>query len=136
MRDQQLLFQVYDDDAANDTFSKVFLSLSGLKKAGIFPYNPSVVINSLPSKQKVNEKRTTSAVSDIVVEMLSTMRYGDELEKKNGKRQKLKIAPGQNVTVDTIHTSELCMIPKNAVSVTKKQKKSNKKSRRISKEIC
>lgn len=109
-RSQTLLFQVKKCTANKKKINKPIIL--GFKKCGIYPFTPSVVIDRLPSKtpQTANreiKKRTIASVSETVIEMLSTMRYGDKSAKTAIKRKKLNIEPGKSITLDTISSSEL-----------------------------
>lgn len=66
--------------------------ISGFKACGIFPFNPSKVLNKIPSDTDYNRE-----VNDSLTEFLSTQRYTKALAPRR-KRKKINVQPGKSVT--------------------------------------
>lgn len=102
--------------------------IQGFRKCGIVPFNPSIVVDRLPVKktglsEADNEKQISRSVSETVVDMLSTMRYGDKTAKITVKRKKLNVAPGKGVTPETFQPLESVKTTSTTKQKTKKKKK-------------
>jgi len=97
-----------------DTFPQLLLSLtdiintnaeanlkSGFEACGIFPLNPSKVINKLPDASCTAEDNTaantSAAVDDSFTSLLQSMRYDNNATHARRKR-KIEVEPGKSVT--------------------------------------
>ncbi|MES9906628.1 MAG: hypothetical protein ABW168_28590 [Sedimenticola sp.] len=62
---------------------------AGFKKAGIVPLNPNEVLSRLPTVSQPSESETGVAarVSDVFVEQLKELRYGNADEPRNVARR-------------------------------------------------
>ena len=70
--------------------------VSGFKQCGIVPFNPNKVIDRLPKNNPEDE--SNRLVSNVVIDMLKTMRYGDkEVPTTKRKRSKISVPPGQGI---------------------------------------
>lgn len=82
---------------------------SGFKKCGIIPVNKEEVLNMLPSEPIQSETRAITErelIDKTFIDVLKAMRYEDAASAKTKKKTKLKVLPGQSVTIDSSESSE------------------------------
>lgn len=86
--------------------------VSGFRKCGIFPFNPDIVIEQLPNKNLshreddlAEEGETSMCVTDIVLDMLSKMRYNGGENEKRTKRSKASVPSGQSISCEDFTAS-------------------------------
>lgn len=75
--------------------------ISGFKQCGIVPFNPDAVINRLPKAN--TEEGLPELVSDVVVDILKNMRYGNKDIPKKRKRSRISVPPGQGIVSEDLH---------------------------------
>ncbi len=77
---------------------------NGFRKCGIIPINKEEVLKMLPSQTIESETQAISEremIDQTFVNVLKAMRYEDTASAKKTKKSKLKVLPGQSVTVDS-----------------------------------
>lgn len=77
---------------------------SGFKACGIYPFDPTRVINKVPGSIENKENNFhESALSTSVLEVLKTMRYDKNPNAKSLKKKKIQVEPGRSV-VTLLHS--------------------------------
>lgn len=97
--------------------------LSGFKKAGINPLDPTQVLKRLPGYDRVSHQPET--INESVLTILKEMRYGTINVAEPKRKRKIEVEPGKSVSLDESYaeTEIENQEPK------KKNKKTNKESK-------
>jgi len=77
--------------------------ISGFRKSGISPFNPQEVTDRLP---KENNDGNVHLVSDVVVDMLKTLRYGDNNSSTRRRKSKINVQPGKSVVAEDLKSKD------------------------------
>lgn len=82
--------------------------VAGFKKCGIFPWNPDAVLGRFPKESEETDENApaTSVVSDVVVNMLKEMRYGDQENSQRKKRTKINVEPGKSIRYEDLQVQD------------------------------
>lgn len=104
--------------------------VSGFKKCGIFPWNPEEVLCRFPKEPNENNNTNSShIVSDVVINMLKNMRYGEK-DTSARKRSKIDVAPGKSITFEDLTPQNDSPSTSNGIA---KKTLANKKASKIKK---
>lgn len=79
------------------------------RKCGIIPVNNEEVLKMLPSQPIQSETQAATErelIDQTFLNVLKAMRYEDTASTKTKKKTKLKVLPGQSVTVDSSESSD------------------------------
>lgn len=102
--------------------------ISGFKKCGVMPFNPDAVISRLP-QQNDPQQGSQNLVSQVVVDMLKSMRYGNQDVPKKQRKSKINVQPGQGIGLEDLQSKN--DINPEAGSSSKQEKVAkNKKSQK------
>lgn len=75
--------------------------ISGFRTCGLAPLEPEKVLSKLPDgKVEESPRKTSSNVSQVVVDMLKRMRGVDSADKKPRKKKRLDVPPGQSISYE------------------------------------
>lgn len=77
--------------------------ISGFIKCGISPFDPIKVLSRIPSTS-VNNDEIENNVSSAVLEVLNTLRNGNESEEPRKRKSKLNIQAGKSIQVEDLNS--------------------------------
>lgn len=77
---------------------------NGFRKAGLYPINKQQVLQKLPKVPSQNED--LSLVSDIFLDYLKQMRYGDEASTTKCRKKKINVVPGKSVALEDFESDD------------------------------